>query len=697
MKRALFQSLLLAIAVTIAPACLAQRTVTLGSLLDEMVSKRAVAEFPAYRTLQQSSYDRRSVAPDRPGWFANNDGFGFIRSDTVAGRTEKVLFEAAGPGAITRIWLTTKDPAGTLRFYFDGAAEPGWVVPAYDLMQFGVEALGRGLLQPHTSYEAGRKGGSTLYLPIPYAAGCKVTLEEPPGAERVPHYFHFNYRKYPETTRVETFSARAVARCAQRIARTDARLRDPASVAVGGKRVCTDGTLRGGDSLTLALPAGTRLVEQIVFTVEGFAAADYEKLMRGLVFTARFDGHRTVWAPLADFSGGGIGAPAVASWFLASDEKGRITCRWPMPYRTAGEVTLCNVSATACRVSVAAVTDNYRWNDRSLYFHAAWKQERGLRFFDHLRPQNHWDWNFVTLTGRGVYRGDVLSLFNHSFAWYGEGDEKIWVDGGAFPAHFGTGVEDYYNSSWAPVVPFHTPFGGAARADLSCSGGYNTFFRTRNLDGIPFRRELRFDMEMMGWVDGRVDYATTCFWYGDARTSAARTSGIEEALAELPPPPPDPAAWRIPGAIELEELPYTRKSDRLGIDRQSMSSFTEGRWSGAEHLLGYGGQPGDYVDFVLDGAGEGPCRLRLYATRAADYATLRVRVNGREAGVVDLYDARIADSGAIDLGTVVPEEGRIELRFTIVGKNPLSAGYVFGLDCITLTRTGNNTIQNVQP
>lgn len=75
----------------------------------------------------------------------------------------------------------------------------------------------------------------------------------------------------------------------------------------------------------------------------------------------------------------------------------------------------------------------------------------------------------------GLYRGDLLALFNHSRTWYGEGDEKIRVDGESFPSHFGTGVEDYYNGSWAPVVPFHTPFGGAPRADLANSQGYNSF------------------------------------------------------------------------------------------------------------------------------------------------------------------------------------------------------------------------------
>lgn len=52
--------------------------VTLDSLLDEMISVEESARYPLvpYRCLQVSSYDRSSVSPDSPGWFANNDGYG---------------------------------------------------------------------------------------------------------------------------------------------------------------------------------------------------------------------------------------------------------------------------------------------------------------------------------------------------------------------------------------------------------------------------------------------------------------------------------------------------------------------------------------------------------------------------------------------------------------------------------------------
>jgi len=82
--------------------------VSLASLLDEMVRRDRLARWPApaYTCRQASSYDRDSIAPDKPGWFANWDRSQFVRVDERDGRKEYVMLEVDGPGAIVRIWGT---------------------------------------------------------------------------------------------------------------------------------------------------------------------------------------------------------------------------------------------------------------------------------------------------------------------------------------------------------------------------------------------------------------------------------------------------------------------------------------------------------------------------------------------------------------------------------------------------------------
>ena len=124
---------LAALLIIIGGRSIASDKVTISTLLDEMISFEKAAEFPdPYYTCKMiSSYDRRTVSPDKDWWYANDDGFGCMRLDTIQGRVEKVMFDYEGPGVVTRIWLTTNVKNGTLRFYFDGEENPRLVIPAF--------------------------------------------------------------------------------------------------------------------------------------------------------------------------------------------------------------------------------------------------------------------------------------------------------------------------------------------------------------------------------------------------------------------------------------------------------------------------------------------------------------------------------------------------------------------------------------
>ena len=152
--------------------------ITIRSLLAEMIDRDSIARWPLppFACKQQSSYDRHRTGPDKPDWFSNHDFSQYMRVEKHEAREEHVMMEADGPGAIVRIWITTDAISGILRVYLDGAEEPTIEFAAYDLMQGGLD-LTPPLLTPHTSYQANAFGGSTLYLPIPYAKQCKITLE----------------------------------------------------------------------------------------------------------------------------------------------------------------------------------------------------------------------------------------------------------------------------------------------------------------------------------------------------------------------------------------------------------------------------------------------------------------------------------------------------------------------------------------
>ncbi|MEA1876204.1 MAG: glycoside hydrolase family 172 protein [Bacteroidota bacterium] len=504
-------------------SCQKQDVITLETLLNEMTSYEIITQFPDpyYTCHQASSYDRRSVSPDSAYWGANDDGYQgghFIRIDTINGRIEKVMLDHKAPGVITRIWITSLDKKAQIKFYFDGSDEAQFIIPAYDLTQIGIEGLGEGMVFPHIHWNEESVGGSTSYFPIPYAKSCKVTVEIDEEVVKNPRYYQINYRSYDNNTQIQTFSNAEAALLKDKIKKVNTLLLDPQQPEFELISVREKGELLPGSTTVIHLPEGENLISQMRFEIDIPDSLDYGKIMRELGLSIEFDGEETVNAPLGDFAGGGIGAYSTDSWYFENNGKGYIDSRWPMPYKKNGKLTLTNSSDYEIIALINVMSKKKDWSQNTMYFHASWKQENGIHLFhcaDDISNLEALPYEMASLTGKGVFKGDVLSLINYSESWYGEGDEQIWIDDDSFPSHFGTGTEDYYNSSWAPVRIFHTPFGGAARADSTNSRGHSTWYRTRNLDGIPFQKKLQFDLELLSWYVGKADYSSTIFWYGN--------------------------------------------------------------------------------------------------------------------------------------------------------------------------------------
>ena len=658
--------------------------VTMESLLCELTDYAAIARWPQpeFTCRQASSYDRGTVAPDKPGWFANNDQNQFIRTEQTQGRPERVMMDADGPGCIVRFWLTTdQNKKGTLRVYLDGAAQPALEFPAYDLLS-GDLKVGPPLIQPHPGYQPDGNGGNTLYLPIPYGKHCKVTWEEGGKSAR---YYQINYRTYSPGTVVQTFTRAALEAARPAIVRVNNALAAPSDNAPG-QTITNANELAAGSEQSLALPPGPAAVCRLELHVPADPLASLEHALRSLILKMDCDGETTVWCPASDFFGSGVGLNAVQSWYRTVRTNGTMVCRWVMPYQQTARVTLVNLAEQPVRVSIRATVTPWQWDDRSMHFHAVWHHEAGLK------TPPYRDWNFVKLAGRGVYVGDTLALFNPIATWYGEGDEKIWVDGESFPSHLGTGTEDYYSFSYAPMPVHQTPFCGEPRIDQPMTQGHNTVTRTRNLDGIPFRRSLQFDLELISWKPTTLTYAATTYWYAfpgasanvqpQPREAALPVPTLAEAIAAATPP-------RKPGAIECETMTVRARSGDFFVGEQDLEPFGGERWSSGRQLLGKTTAVGDSVEIEWPAPDAAPRQLVLYATQAPDYGTLRFSVNGHAVpAVLNGFADSVQPAPAFVLGVFKPRDGKFTLRAEVLGADPAAKGakYFFGLDCVILEK-----------
>ncbi|MBU2914125.1 glycoside hydrolase family 172 protein [Reichenbachiella agariperforans] len=516
-----------------------QEEVSITSLLQEMVDREAIARFPQsnFRLKQESSYNRASQSPeDSVGWFINHDynssdeDHNFIRIEENEGQQEWVLMDQKGPGAIVRTWMpfmkaNQPDTDIQIKIYLDGSDRPvleGNMLGLFD---------GTGEIPYPLAHQSLRSAVS--FYPIPYAKSCKITTTAQP------FFYQFTYRAYDKGTAVKTFSSVDFEKSMPLAQEVGEQLLNPES-PMAGQQVNMVKTLNTGVEKGVKLPKGNAAIRSLSVKLGDYSNPE---VTRTVVLKIEFDGEETVWCPIGDFFGSGIGLNPVQGWYNTVDKDGTMTTRWVMPYKKSAKISVFNLSAVPVEVELKAIVGDWQWDDASMYFNAAWRGQYPVL----TRPFS--DWNYVTLKGRGVYVGDALTVMNPVKKWWGEGDEKIWVDGEDFPSIFGTGTEDYYGYSWGGRStnfyehPFHAQPSchvynklNRKKGEEKNTQGYSTETRSRALDTMPFGSSLQLDMEVWSWTDCEMGYTVGMYWYGDRQTSSNRTQDEDEVL-NIPPLP----------------------------------------------------------------------------------------------------------------------------------------------------------------
>lgn len=512
--------------------------VNFGSLVSDLANRDQLAIHPdgAYMLLQASSYDRAATALGAPLNFANADTANFLRKITVNGQTEYVLMEDSGPGAITRWWMTgDANSTGQLRVYIDAQSTPTLSGRMDQLLSGSSSVFGSGL-----SFQSrpGIDSGHNLYAPIPYSSSVMVTyrgtVNDRPGWNP-PVYYNIDYRKYAAGTNVTSYTSSAPATFSQQLTATNTALTSPTPTGpITGNFTATGQNLAAGQSLVHSL-SGTGAIRRLNLKITG---GDEAAALRNTYVELTFDGERTVQVPAGQFFGNGepgSGTPfnAYGDFYRGVQANGSLTAYWVMPYQNAAEVRLVNRGAQNVNVDLQVDTGDWQWTPDSMHFHADYRSEANIA----TRGGNGTtDWTYLNVRGRGTYVGDTLSLRNGAGIWWGEGDEKVYVDylnaNGAGnttpPDHVGTGSEDYYGYAWSHNETFSKPFIAQPLSAGNNSPGRSVNSRVRGLDAIPFNDNFKFDMEIWHHASTNVDYGATTYWYG---TPGAKSLHVAADLA----------------------------------------------------------------------------------------------------------------------------------------------------------------------
>jgi len=590
------------------------------------------APAPGERCVQFSSTDPRSRngSANRDDWYANDDRGHYLRVVDAAGGAEHVLVDVKGPGCLVRLW--SANPSGTLHFDVDG--ERVWSVDFAALCSGRVDGVPPPLAAMHAR-------GGNVYLPIPFAERLVV------AATAGDLYYLADVQQFAPGTRVEGFAPDQLGRERELIQQ----------LVPGHLRSGYSAGTRVASAERVEVPAGNVVKGVYLEVRERRADADLARSLQAVRLVVHAGEEQTIDVPVPDF----FGSTSWRDWrsfqlgILPANATGMGEprcgyCLWPMPMPDGGTFEL----VVAAPLDDVELRLDVRYDQllakAPLRFRASYHLAKAVPtrpFSDHL---------VLDAKGAGRFVGCSLLVRNPSRIWWGEGDEKVWVDGEAFPSWFGTGTEDYFGFAWCDPTPFQAPF----HAQIECQGpqnfGFTQLHRTHVLDNIPFQTSLRVQFERWHWVESvAMDYATVAYWYG-----------APGAQSGLPPVPPAadrrlerlerPPIWLADGVIEAEDLRVLSCSGG-SHRRQDMGQF-ERQFSQDGMQWWWDGEVGDALVLALPVAKAGRYRVSAAFGRAENSGRVQVAIAGTPVGApFDGYAPRAQASGPMVLGEVTLAAG----------------------------------------
>ena len=625
------------------------QSITTGLLFEEMIDLVKLTSFPDpyYRMKQYSSYDHRSRHPGGPDWFANSDGFGrepipnfesvLIQPDET-GVGEYLIADIDGPGAIVRLW--TAAISGKIRMYLDGSETPLFEGEANDFFHHPydhfpqIESINRERFQ-QTVYQR-----DASYAPIPFARHMQVVWT---GKINDIHFYQMQVRLYPSDTEVVSFTPEDISIYKDVIDRVTLALFDPdthlypksnqdersfsAALKPGQKR----------EVLRLSRPGA---LEKFTLRLQ---ADNLDLAFRQTVLHIICDGHPwgQVQAPVGDFFGAAPGINPYQSLPFTVQSDGTMICRFVMPFEKSLIICLENLGKQPVSIEGSVLPMPFSWNDNSLHFRARWRVGHNIT----ASNRDVQDLPFLIAHGKGVYVGTASFLLNPNPIptpygnWWGEGDEKVFVDNDVLPSLFGTGSEDYYNYSWSSPDIFFFPYCGQPRNDGPGNRGFVTNFRWHILDTIPFEENIFFYLELFSHErTPGLSYARIGYHY-------ARPDITDDHLAIMPE---DVRALNLPEGWEPAARMGARNSvfyaaENILSDSSHTHLIDGDLWTGGKLLVWEPTKTGDQKNFLITVNSPGEKRINLTAALTPRSGRFSVFLDGQplpasdDIDTIDLY------------------------------------------------------------
>lgn len=405
-------------------------------------------------------------------------------------------------------------------------------------------------------------------------------------------------------------------------------------------------------------------------------SADHQEMLLRIYYDG--DERPGVEAPVGDFFASCFGKRnEVISVPVVVEDADSYNCFWHMPFRESARVEIVNESEK----DISLLYYNIDWIEKEKlpadtpYFYAQYRQEYPV--------EQGKDYLILETKGRGHYVGTVLAVRTRSPSWFGEGDEKIYIDGEKKASIWGTGTEDYFLSAWG-LKTTSTPYFGTPYFDQwGIVGGHTSAYRWHIHDPLVFQKEIRVTIEHFGWIspdenpeyrshswnERQDDYSSVAFWYqaGKPTFKARAPHATKRKLPSLD--------------TTFRAAPYTAEEyhGTGSAEVQELLDYPEGqilyRPEKAEEA---------WIAIPFEVKEKQPVRLLVHATRSYDFGKYQAFLNGVKIGpVLDFYSEETRD-WEFHLLDFWPEPGSYKLRLECVGRNPRSTAHWLGIESVRL-------------
>ncbi len=385
-----------------------------------------------------------------------------------------------------------------------------------------------------------------------------------------------------------------------------------------------------------------------------------------------------VEAPVGDFFANSFGKRnQVISLPVIVEDADSYNCFWHMPFRKSARIEVVNESEKPLSLLYYNIdwVKKDRLSQDTPYFYAQYRQE--------YPAEKGKDYVLLETKGKGHYVGTVLSVRTRSPSWFGEGDEKIYIDGEEKASIWGTGTEDYFLSAWG-LKTTSTPYFGVPYFDQwGIVGGHTSAYRWHINDPIVFNKGIKVTFEHFGWIspdenpqykthswnEREDDYSSVAFWYqtGEPTFTARAPHARARTLPNLD---------RTIAAREFTAAQYHGPGDAMA---QNLDLYPNG------HLFYKPeGPESAWVEIPFEVQKKEPKRLLVVLTHSYDFGKYQASLNGvKLGGAMDLYSPEVTtrEHHLLDFW---PEPGQYTLRLECVGKSPSSSGCYLGIESVRL-------------